>query len=324
MIYHKIILTRGLPASGKSTWAKKWVAEDDTHRVRINFDDIRNMMGPYKNEFWENPGKKKILVDMYISFINNAMLHNFDIVIDNMNLSDRYFNQVEDLVKMFNYTSTEYQYNIEFKDFLDISVDECIARDSFRSNPIGEKAIKQIYRRHKDKISLINNETKYNKLKQYEDTIDSSKPNCIVVDIDGTCCFNLSGRSYYGKDAVKGMSDDKIYKGVSRLLKDFLKSSGDNDKIFFVSGRDGDDITYEITKDYIKNIILKDSYIKDIDKDRICILLRPLGNFESTSSLKKSLLQKYIIDNYNISYVIEDDKKCIHMYRELGLTVLEP
>ena len=39
----KLIITRGLPASGKSTWAKQWVLEDPEHRVRINQDDIRLM-----------------------------------------------------------------------------------------------------------------------------------------------------------------------------------------------------------------------------------------------------------------------------------------
>lgn len=43
----KLIITRGLPASGKSTWARQWVLEDPKHRVRINQDDIRLMLGKY-------------------------------------------------------------------------------------------------------------------------------------------------------------------------------------------------------------------------------------------------------------------------------------
>jgi predicted kinase len=324
MVNLKIILTRGLPASGKSTWAKKWVAEAENYRVRINFDDIRNMMGPYNHDFWSHKGKKKILMDMFRSFVNNAMLYSFDIVIDNMNLSDSAVNQVKELVSTFNRNCGDTHYDIEFKDFLDIPVEECIERDSLRSNPIGEKAIKQIYRTHKDKIIRINTEKKYNRLKQYEDTIDSNKPNCIIVDMDGTVCFNLSGRPYYGKNSYKGMAEDKLYVGVQRLILNFWKSSGNNDKIFFVSGRDGDANTYQSTKDYVINNILKDN-IDSIDIDRrVDFLLRPTGNYESTSFLKKSLVQNYIIDNYNILYVIDDDKRCVNTYREMGLTVLQP
>lgn len=41
----KLILCRGIQASGKSTWAKAWAKEDPEHRVRFNNDDIRNMLG---------------------------------------------------------------------------------------------------------------------------------------------------------------------------------------------------------------------------------------------------------------------------------------
>ena len=37
-------LTRGIPGSGKSTFAKQWVQEDPEGRVRINRDDLRGMM----------------------------------------------------------------------------------------------------------------------------------------------------------------------------------------------------------------------------------------------------------------------------------------
>lgn len=44
-----LIVTRGLPASGKSTWSKSWVAVDPENRVRVNRDDLRHMMF---NAYW--------------------------------------------------------------------------------------------------------------------------------------------------------------------------------------------------------------------------------------------------------------------------------
>lgn len=43
----RIILTRGIPASGKSTWAKQEVLKDPEHSIRINRDDLRNMSGKF-------------------------------------------------------------------------------------------------------------------------------------------------------------------------------------------------------------------------------------------------------------------------------------
>src|SRR5690606_5077486 len=40
----QLILTVGLPGSGKSTWAKQWVAEDPARRARVNRDDLRAML----------------------------------------------------------------------------------------------------------------------------------------------------------------------------------------------------------------------------------------------------------------------------------------
>ena len=43
----EIILTRGIQASGKSTYAEHWAKEKPTERIRINWDSLRNMFGQY-------------------------------------------------------------------------------------------------------------------------------------------------------------------------------------------------------------------------------------------------------------------------------------
>lgn len=42
---HTLIITRGLPASGKSTFARAWVEEDPGNRVEINRDSTRKFLG---------------------------------------------------------------------------------------------------------------------------------------------------------------------------------------------------------------------------------------------------------------------------------------
>lgn len=150
----KIILTRGIQGSGKSTWAKKWVEENPTHRVRWNNDDFRRMLGPYWIPEREN------LVSVGLSdFLNKAMLFGYDIVIDNMNLSPKHWEFVQNQICNFNNEiacrNLEKSYILEFRDFLDISLEECIKRDSKRENPIGKEIITNTYNKHKDVIEKI-------------------------------------------------------------------------------------------------------------------------------------------------------------------------
>ena len=149
----KVIICQGLPASGKSTWAKKWTSEDPKHRVRFNRDDVRNMLGAY----WV-PSRENIINKIYDSFMNEAMLAGYDIVIDNMNLNDKTIKEIEDNVNEFNewikLSPIDIHYDIEYKKFLNVPLEELISRDSKRDNPIGEKVIKDLYTRYFKKLEV--------------------------------------------------------------------------------------------------------------------------------------------------------------------------
>ena len=147
----KIILTRGIQGSGKSTWAKKWVEEDPTHRVCWNNDDFRRMLGPY----WV-PEIENFIYTMMYDFLNKAMLFGYDIVVDNMNLDPKHLEFIRKLVNTYNsLSSSKRVYIIAIKDFFDISLEECIERDSKRENPTGEKVITETYDRYKDIIEKL-------------------------------------------------------------------------------------------------------------------------------------------------------------------------
>ena len=141
----KIILCRGIQGSGKTTWAKKWAEEDSEHRVRWSDDDFRRMLGKY----WV-PKREVIISSTELHFINAAMYRGYDIVIDNMNLNPKYYEFIKKMIEDFNYMVTDSeQYILEFKDFFDVSLEECIERDSKRPNPIGEEVIKTTYEKYK-------------------------------------------------------------------------------------------------------------------------------------------------------------------------------
>jgi predicted kinase len=149
---HELIILQGIQGSGKTTWAKNWVNEDSEHRVRFNRDDIRNMLGKY----WV-PNRESLINAMYESFLNQAMLEGYDIVLDNMNLNQKALTEIKETVKEFNkwisLSPVDLHYDIKYQTFFDTPLEECISRDAKRENSIGEEVIRNTYNKYKDIIN---------------------------------------------------------------------------------------------------------------------------------------------------------------------------
>lgn len=148
----KIILTRGIPASGKSTWAKQEVLKDPEHSVRINRDDLRNMSGQY----WV-PARENYIIACRNQLLNLSICIGFDtIILDGMNLNPKDFEYVSVVVDKANeiIKDTKNQYKIEIKDFTNVPLNICIERDSKRKNPLGEKVIRDIFNKYQTRYNL--------------------------------------------------------------------------------------------------------------------------------------------------------------------------
>lgn len=145
---NKFIICRGLPASGKSTWAKEWVMRDPEHRVRINQDDIRSMLGKY----WV-PAREPIVGIIQQEAILAAMSFGVDIVIDNTNLNKKVIDAYVKVAEKFKYT-------VEYEDFFNISLRECLRRNEIRNASlpkdaqIADEVIVGMYERYKDVYNL--------------------------------------------------------------------------------------------------------------------------------------------------------------------------
>ena len=294
----KLVIMRGLPGSGKSTWAKAWVNEDPINRVRLNWDDMRNMMGPYWVPERENTG---VLKELREKFLKHMMERNWDIVCDNMNLNPKEIEFYENIVKEFN--EDGHPYTIEFKDFF-IPVEECIRRDAMRANPIGEKTIKSLF--HKYMPLIVGNE--HRKKIESQPTYRADKPNCIIVDMDGTLAFNLSGRSFFDDiDMIK--YDTPLLATVSILRA--MKMTG-TCNIFIVTGRS--EKSREATEVWLAE--------NNIPFDKV--FMREDGDYSHSQDFKQKVYEDNIKNNYNVLFVLDDDTKCMKMYQEQGLICMKP
>jgi tRNA uridine 5-carbamoylmethylation protein Kti12 len=124
-----IAMMRGIPASGKTTVAREWVAEAPGRRVRVSRDDIRAML-------FGAPGHgidEQLVSQIETAAVNKALAQDLSVIIDACNMSYKYE------TKWHNWAT---RYNTSFH-ILDINVDTAtaIARDSRRENPVGEAVI---------------------------------------------------------------------------------------------------------------------------------------------------------------------------------------
>jgi predicted kinase len=300
---NKLILTRGIQGSGKTTWARQWVAEDPSSRVRINNDDIRNMLGNY----WV-VGREPLVSEMKQYVTQAAMDRGYNIVIDNMNLNPHEVKFWEKVVELNNEDPDGYKYEIEFKDFF-IPLEECIRRDAMRPNPIGEKVIRETWKRYKHFIQTSEVEKYVNNLIKE----DESKPYCLVVDMDSTLCFNTTKRPWYGEGAAEGMINDVPNMGVLRLVQQWTKSgpAAYTNNLIIATGRDTSQ--EEVTKQWLAkyNIYPQEFYF------------RREGDYRKGVEVKKEQIEK-ILEKYNVVAIIDDCEPIVNMYREMGLTVLQP
>lgn len=295
---NKIIITQGIQGSGKSNWAKQWVEEDPIHRVRWNNDDCRRMCGPY----WVQE-RESFITSLRKTFIHYAMIDNKDIVIDDMNLNTKTTDYYEKIVKAYNNQNTD-KYVLEYKQFFDVSVEECIRRDSFRDNPVGEQVIRSTYKRYALYIRDCQNTKILDKMAK----INPDKPSCVLVDLDGTLNYALY-RPWYGKDAAVKMINDRPNIGLVNLLQNLSNDI----KIIIMSGRSEGDEAYTSLA-WLSNYGIK--YERAIFRNE--------GDYRKGEVIKLENYNTYIKDKYNVLAVFEDDDKCIKMYKDLGLNVLKP
>ena len=297
MTKKKLILCRGIQGSGKSTWAKAWVAEDPEHRIRINNDDIRNMLGPY----WVLD-REKLVSAIKQRMAQEAMDRGYDIVVDNMNLNPKEVDFWKNIVNFNNGTIMTWHYDIEFKDFF-TPLEECIRRDAARPNPIGEKVIRDTWRRYKHFIQT----TEVEKYVNSRIPCDPFKPTCIVVDMESTLCFNITGRPWYGEGSAEGMVNDLPNDGVCDIIFELQKSY----PIILATGRDTSQ--EEVTKQWLLDheINVSEFYF------------RTEGDYRKGVEVKREQIEK-ILEKYNVLAIFDDCEPIVQMYRDMGLTVLQP
>lgn len=131
----KIIFLKGLPASGKSTWAKEYCKENPDY-IRINKDDIRELLGNPKFSYEFEKGVLAIQHEMGLTALNSGR----SLIVDDTNFAPKH----EQYWGIISVTRGIPMDVINF----DTPVEECIERDSKREKPVGKAVIMDMYKKY--------------------------------------------------------------------------------------------------------------------------------------------------------------------------------
>ena len=118
-----VVITRGLPYSGKSSFARQWVAEKSSERSRVSRDDIRlTNFGSYVIE----PSLEKVVTTIEHATLRALLQAGRSVVIDNQNLR-------EDPVLEYLQIAEEYNATVLYRDF-SIELKEALRRHAARED----------------------------------------------------------------------------------------------------------------------------------------------------------------------------------------------
>jgi predicted kinase len=310
----ELIITRGLPGSGKTTYAKRWVAGDATRRSRVNRDDLRELLhgGPHDYD----RALEQAVTWAHQGAVRTLLMSGRDVICDDMNLQNR---QVKEWMKL----AAEVGADFSVVDFTNVSPDECVRRDRDRRDAggryVGASYIYEKYDRfikgRKYPLPLPEAPARQH-VEPY--VAPEGQPKAILIDIDGTVAL-MNGRGPYDWHRV---GEDKPNPAVAQLVtwlfeyRDtandvYAVAAGDEFQIVFMSGRDAS--CANETRDW-----LKQQGWKGFD-----LFMRPEGDMRKDSIVKLELFDEHIRHYYDVQFVLDDRQQVVDMWRSLGLTCLQ-
>lgn len=137
---HRVIILRGLPGSGKTTWARAFIAHRPWYR-RVSKDMLREMLGfgRYDAE------QEKLIREMQCQIIRDLLREGYHVVVDNTNLRERDVREIKGASII--YWEGKSHLSVRVLEF-HTPLEECIRRDALRSNPVGADRIREMAERH--------------------------------------------------------------------------------------------------------------------------------------------------------------------------------
>lgn len=301
-------ITRGLPGSGKTTWALRQVAADPTgNTVRVNRDELRmEMFGEYH---FTGPraevGRKEGLVTQeQEKRVRDSLRQGKRVVVDDTNL-------FHEAPYKWRRLAEEFEGGVQFKVHdVPTSFEECVRRDQKRMSQgergVGQNALNSMQARY-----LKNGRLPFlqKHLVAPIPTPPEKVENGVIFDVDGTLCDVRSVRHHVRPAVGKkrnfhGFHMDSLYCPPNKQVVDFLMECKDNDlKVIIVTARD----------EKYRGLTEKWLELNNIPYDGIFV--RNYGDTRPDYEAKKEILAD-VRKFYNPVHAVDDNPQVLQLWKE--------
>lgn len=328
----KLIVTHGLPGSGKSTWAEGQVAQDPETRVRINRDDIRTELFGEKYHQGNFPQKSESQVTaLQQKRIKAALARGKHVYCDDTNLNPRFLGQLAKLAQA---------YGAEFEqEYFDVPVEECKRRNRLRAAAGGRDVPEFVIDRmassaydstgHLKEFVVSSNGLAFaiprrtpgmELLEEFNRELEASHPfrgkAVVLVDVDGTLAHNAHeanrafGRPGQKKDFpyfFNSIRDAAVNTAV-RDLANNMREQGDLSLVVLTGREDG----------YAEQLI---SFVRRSGLQASRVIAKRAGDGRPDSDFKREQLAKLQAEGLIPVHSIDDRERSVRIYEEAGIMV---
>lgn len=301
----EIVLTRGLPASGKSTMAHAWVAEDPDWRIRINRDDLRK--GAYDKYFGLSRHQEQTITLQEEVLVTALLDAGISPIVDALHLKAAYIKRWYDL-------GNKLGVPVSVMDAPVLDVETCVLRDSMRDKKVGEEVIRDLARRfyNKGKLPKLSPNIPSAEASGRAYIPDRSLPKAVWVDVDGTLAervHDLAPQPVRGPFDEARVGEDAVIEHIADLVR-LLHADGY--AIIIMSGR-SDACQFET-----------EMWLRDNDIPYDEIFMRPFGDKRKDSTIKEELFWNNVASHYDVRFALDDRQQVVDHTRDvLKIPVLQ-
>ncbi|MER5333240.1 AAA family ATPase [Micromonospora sp. NPDC002717] len=290
----RLIATRGLPASGKTTFARTL----QPSVVRVNRDDLRRML--HGERLFTQWAEWQVTV-VQRAQVEALLRARADVCVDDTNLRSRTLRDWADL-------AARHGAEFEVHDFTDVPLAECLRRDAARpeADRVGEAWIRRLHERYLEgrALPLPVPQARTGRPATVH-APSTGPPEIVLVDIDGTVALNVS-RSPYDMTRV---DEDEPNPAVIAAVR-AMHAAGYG--VVFCSGRDA--TARPATEAWLA---------RHVGVPYLDLHLRAVGDNRKDSVVKQEIYEHEVRDRYRVVGVFDDRQQVVRMWRALGLTVFQ-